>query len=83
MERDWQREKRVRILRGIIVDLLIIFLLVVLPIRTLIFGLLGSTTSAVLIVAFCEFSGILCYLILIRPATFRRFPSLKRWFIEW
>lgn len=72
-----------RIFRGVVLDILVIFLLIVAPIRTLTFGLLGQTSLGVSIVVAGEFSGILCYFILIRPAVFRRFPFLKRWFLDW
>ncbi len=72
-----------KILRGVVLDMLVIFLLIVVPIRTLLFGLLGQTSSAVFLVVGGEFTCILCYFILIRPAVFRRFPSLTRWFMDY
>ncbi len=72
-----------KILRGVILDILVIFVLIVLPIRTLLFGLLGETSRAVLLVVGSEFTCILCYFILIRPAVFRRFPSFRRWFMDY
>ncbi len=71
-----------RILRGVVLDMLVIFLLIVVPIRTLFFGVLGQSSPAVFGVVAAEFTGLLCYFILVRPAVFRRFPSLKRWFMD-